>query len=319
MISIEAVGTSLPAAQIDAEALEEAPGGCRARGVKRKTVAAFDEDSVTMGIDAAKCALEASAHDRREIEQLAVATTTPPIDEGDIAATVATALGLERSTETIAVTQSGRAGTQALLWAARVATGPALVVSADQPRGAPDDAVEHAAGAGAVAFVLSSSGAVELTDSAAHTDEYPGTRFRRRGRDVTEIYGATAYDRGGYTGTVSSVLSRLEDRPTAVAPTAPNGSLPHRIGKSVDGEATVYERASTLGDLGVAGPFFGLLSAWDDGVDRIAVVGFGDGASADAVVLDGRLAVPAERDRRSVSYAEYLRLRGEFSETGGDR
>jgi 3-hydroxy-3-methylglutaryl CoA synthase len=82
--------------------------------------------------------------------------------------------------------------------------------------------------------------------------------------------------------------------------------------------AEVYEAASSLGDTGATSTLFGVLEAWRSGEDNVVAVGYGDGASADAVRLVGSLSGDWERETKTVSYTEYLRRRGHVVSEGGD-
>lgn len=316
---VESVGTYVPRSRVDLATIDEAWDGVHVRGVEKKRVPAADEDSVTMAVAAAREALAGAPLDRDAVGTLALGTTTPPVDEGEVGATLAEILGLDRGVAVTTHTQSTRGGVRALVDGVR-AGDTALVVAADCPRGAPGDAHEHAAGAGAVAFVVADgdgdhADAPVVTDHATYTEEFAGTRFRRRGEQVVEGYGATTYEREAYTTVVSGAVDGLAFDPAAVAPSAPNGGLPGRAGRAI-GDVDVHHMATDLGDTGAASPLFGLVSAWDAGVESVAVVGYGDGASADAVAVEGRLPVETDRPAASLTFAEYARKRGHLG--GGD-
>jgi hydroxymethylglutaryl-CoA synthase len=327
-VTVAGYGTSVPRARITASVIGEAWDGFRARGVEEKRVPAADEDAVTMAVAAARAALADADCEPATVATLAVGTTTPPIDEGDVGATVAEILGCSPTTEVDVHTQSTRAGVRALVTGLRAAR-PALVVAADCPLGSPGDAIDHAAGAGAVAFVLvdaqsddeatGDAGSPRLVDRASYTREFAGTRFRRRGRETVEGYGATAYERTAFASVVAGAVDALAERPAAVAPTATDGSLPGRVSRAVDADVTVHHMAATLGDTGAASPLFGLLEAWDSGATSVAVVGFGDGASADAVAVEGRLPVAFDWPATTIDYAGYLKRHGHLTgtESGG--
>ena len=56
-----------------------------------------------------------------------------------------------------------------------------------------------------------------------------------------------------------------------------------------------------------------------DDADRVTVVGYGDGASVDAFVLEGKVTVSMDRTTEQIEYGEYLRKRGHIGlATGGD-
>jgi hydroxymethylglutaryl-CoA synthase len=314
---IAAAGAYAPRFRITADEFAEAFGSFDAAGVSEKAVPAADEDSVTMAVAAARDALAGGPVDRDEIAGLAVGSTTPPVDEGDVAARVAEILGLGRGVETSVHTQSTRAGTRAVVDAARM-DGPALAVAADAPRGDPDDALGHAAGAGAVALVLADDGPASVEETAHYTREFAGTRFRERGSDAVETYDATAYERDAYTSVVAGAVDRLDSVGEVVAPTAPDGKLPYRATSGIDADAEVVQAADELGDTGAASPLFGLCAAWADGASSVTVVGYGDGASADALTVSGTLAADWDRETEQVTYAEYARKRGYVISEGGD-
>lgn len=308
MNGLESVGRYTPRSRIRTSELADALANVHSRGVDAKAVADADEDAVTMAHAAATEAIDASRYDRDDLGLVSVATTTPPLAEGDVAGTVAELLGLPRDAEAVSHTQSLRGGVQALLDAVR-ADGPALAVAADSPFGDPAEGVDHAAGAGGVALVAGPDGSVDVTDSATYTQEFPGTRYRGRGSEHVETYGATEYERDAYRTTVSEAVAGLDAVPEALAPTAPDGSIPYRGGRAVDGSPEVYEQARSLGDTGAASPLFGLLAAWDAGETDVAVVGYG-GNGADAVHLHGALPVPEERETVDIDYPAYARKRG---------
>lgn len=318
MSSIESCGTYVPRFRIEAAEFEQAWGDFEARGVSEKAVAASDEDAVTMAAEAIDAALATSQYTADDIQALSLGTTTPPIDEGDVGAHLAEIAGLPRSVEVAVHTQSTRAGTRAVTTAAESAAGPTIVVAADCPIAAPDSPLGHAAGAGAVAFVLAEDGAVAIEETASYTRDYPGTRFRERGRDTVDSLDVTAYERDAYTSTIAGACSQLERPPSALAPTAPDASVPHRAGRAVATDVTVYELASTLGDTGAASPLFGLIAAWSNDETNVVVAGYGAGAAVDVIRLSGSLAVDWERDTTSLTYTEYLRKRGHVTtEDGG--
>lgn len=317
--SIESCGTYVPRYRIEATEFEQSRGGFEARGVSEKAVAASDEDAVTMAADAVDAALVTSQYTADDIQALSLGTTTPPIDEGDIGAQVAEMTGLPRSVELAVHTQSTRAGTRAVTTAAESAAGPTIAVAADCPIAAPDSPLDHAAGAGAVAFVLAEDGAVAIEETASYTRDYPGTRFRERGRDTVDSLDVTAYERDAYTSTIAGACSQLERPPAALAPTAPDGRLPHRAGRAMETDVTVYELASTLGDTGAASPLFGLIAAWNNDDTDVVVAGYGAGAAVDVIRLSGSLAVDWERETTALTYSEYLRKRGHLTAAHGGK
>jgi 3-hydroxy-3-methylglutaryl CoA synthase len=192
----------------------------------------------------------------------------------------------------------------------------AVAVASDCPLGRPDGSIDHAGGAGAVAFVVGDEGSVSVENTASYTQEFSGTRFRERGEKTVEKHGATAYERDAYTTVVSEAFEAINASDAVLAPTAPDADLPYRAGRAVGTD--VYETASSLGDTGAASALFGVLEAWQNNENNVVAVGYGDGASADAVRLVGSLSGDWERETKTVSYTEYLRRRGHVVSEGGD-
>ncbi|AGN00441.1 acyl carrier protein synthase [Salinarchaeum sp. Harcht-Bsk1] len=323
--SIAAVGAYAPPLRIDADEIESALGRFQAPGIDEKAVPEADEDALTMAYEAARRALDAADADGDDVVHLAFATTTPPMSEEDLTARLASFLGAPGEVSTRTFTGSTRAGGQAL--DAAVEAGPwsdgvGIVIASDCPNGAPDSAIEHAAGAGAVALVLDLDGAGDVVERASHVDPYPGTRFRGRGEDETEALGIGGYDRATFTDVLESAAARIDVDPSSfdvAAVQAPNGKLPYRATDAlgVDAETiAAVETVSALGDTGAASAFLGLASAAEDGGDRVLLATWGSGAGANLLVLDGIGSVPVESALDAsgeLTYPEYLRRRGVLS------
>lgn len=120
-------------------------------GKGERTVASYDEDAVSMGVEAARDAV----HGASAIDTLIFATTSPPYAEKLNAATLAAALDLPKTVRSLELGASTRMGLGALLAGADAASagGRALVVASDVVIGAPGGGRESGSGDGAVAFV----------------------------------------------------------------------------------------------------------------------------------------------------------------------
>lgn len=321
-VAIAAVGAYAPRLRIDAEAFDAAWGQFHASGVEQKAVPEADEDSLTMAVEAAERALTAAGRDGADVAHLALGTTRPPMAEEDLTARLASVLGAPADVTTRTVTGSTRAGAQALDGA--LDAGPwgesvALVIASDCPRGAPDSEREHAAGAGAAAFVLDSDGPGTVEGRASNVEAYPGTRFRPTGDDETTGLGVTQYDRDAFTTTLGGATSGLDVAldVDAAAVQSPDGKLPYRatgaLGVSA-ADISAADTVSTLGDTGAASTFLGAATAFEDGADRVLIAAYGSGAGANAFVVDGAVPVAASLDGDTeLTYPEYLRRRGEIT------
>jgi hydroxymethylglutaryl-CoA synthase len=324
MTGIAGIGAYAPAFRLSADEIEDTWGTVQASGVSQTAVPDADEDTLTMAYEAARLGFEAAGIDGDAVAGLVLGTTNPPYEEEAMAPRLASTLGLDASITTRQFAGSTRAGVDALVAARELAAdadGPVLAIGTDAPRGAPDDAVEQAAGAGAGAVLLQVDAAGSVGEAAEFIDSYPGTRFRESGADETTGLGVTEYDRSAYRETVAGAADAVDAElgdADAVALQSPDGALPYRAAGDLGVDTETIQAGTTvhdLGDTGAAGPLLGLASAVDQGHERVPVVGYGSGGGATAVWIDAG-AVPVEtaiEDDRQLSYGEYLRMRGEIT------
>ena len=185
MPGISAYGAYVPRYRLGAET-----DGWDSAG--QRSVANFDEDSVSMAVAAAIDCL--NGREREEIDGLLFSTTTPPYAEKQCASIIATALDLRRDIFTADITDVLRAGTTALKSALdSVAAGSAknvLVVASDNRQGAPKGEAERNSGDGAVAFIISEdaviaeqAGSYTITENMMDTWRSAGDQFVRSWED----------------------------------------------------------------------------------------------------------------------------------------
>ena len=185
MAGISAFGAYVPRYRLGAET-----DGWESAG--QRSIANFDEDSVTMAVAAAIDCLK--DHVREDIDGLLFASTTPPYAEKQCASIIATALDLRRDIFTADITDVLRAGTTALKSALdSVAAGSAnhvLVVASDNRQGAPKGEAERNSGDGAVAFIISKeeiiaeqAGSHTITENMMDTWRSAGDQFVRSWED----------------------------------------------------------------------------------------------------------------------------------------
>ncbi|MQG45381.1 MAG: hydroxymethylglutaryl-CoA synthase family protein [SAR202 cluster bacterium] len=185
MPGISAYGAYVPRYRLGAET-----DGWNSAG--QRSVANFDEDSVSMAVAAAIDCL--NGREREEIDGLLFATTTPPYAEKQCASIIATALDLRRDIFTADITDVLRAGTTALKSALdSVAAGSAknvLMVASDNRQGPPKSEAERNSGDGAVAFIISEdaviaeqAGSYTITENMMDTWRSAGDQFVRSWED----------------------------------------------------------------------------------------------------------------------------------------
>ena len=140
---------------------------------QERSIANFDEDSVTMAVAAGIDCLR--GQDRQAVDGILFATTTTPYSEKQCAAIIATALDLRRDIFAADVTDVLKAGTTALMSALdSVTAGSAnnvLVIASDNRQSAPRGDTERNLGDGAAAFLVSKDNVVaELAGNYSITE-----------------------------------------------------------------------------------------------------------------------------------------------------
>jgi hydroxymethylglutaryl-CoA synthase len=167
-IGLEALGVAVPDTYLDMAVLARARGVepgkfLEGLGVKRMSVPAIDEDTVTLAVRAAQQAFKAGSIDPADIGLCIVGTETAVDHSKPVASWVQGLLGLPRTCrvyETKHACYGGTAGLMTALdwqWSGSAKGKKALVICSDIARYGLRTAGEPTQGAGAVALVVSSS------------------------------------------------------------------------------------------------------------------------------------------------------------------
>ena len=168
MAGIIACGAYVPVYRLERKLIP------KAGSTGERAVANYDEDSITMAVEAVMDCLHGI--DSQKVNRLYFASTTMPYKERQSANIVAMAAGLAESTGTMDVTGSLRAGTHALvaaLDAVKSATAEqAVVVAADCRPATPGSAYEGIFGDGAAALAIGNGNEIAtIEDSYTVTDD----------------------------------------------------------------------------------------------------------------------------------------------------
>jgi 3-hydroxy-3-methylglutaryl CoA synthase len=297
-------------------------------GRGERAVASYDEDSASMGVEAAREALAAGP----EVGALLLATTSPPYAEKLNSATIQAACGLPESIRSLDLGGSTRSGLGALLLAADMAAAgtPTLAIAADVVVGAPGGPRESGGGDAAVAFVLGddaeagaklvgrASATLELLDVWRLPDEPFAHQWEERfgaeilGPVLVDTAQRALKDAGVQPSDLKSVvLDSTNARAAAAVPRA-LGLKPERVADPL---------AASVGRTGSAHAGLLLARALDAAAagDRILVLSGGDGC--DAAVLEVTDHIGSARPRHTVDawiaskrndlgYTTYLKWRG---------
>ncbi|MBE0479484.1 MAG: OB-fold domain-containing protein [Dehalococcoidia bacterium] len=175
MIGITSFGAYIPWHRMDRQLCAKAWGGFAIPG--ERAVAGYDEDSVTMAVEAAIDCLGHLEPDK--LDGLYFATTTSPYKEKQCSALMALALSLRPDVRTADITTSLRSGTSALAMALdSVRAGSlnsVLVAAADSRVAAPAGMLEQSLGDAAGAVLIGNHDVIaEIQSSYTISDELAG-------------------------------------------------------------------------------------------------------------------------------------------------
>src|SRR5216684_3898285 len=148
MAGIVSYGSYIPYRRLKRSAIAAVLGVPASRG--ERAVASFDEDSVSMAVEALRDALKSAPG--LTVGSLLFATTTPPYGDKLNAAIVAAAMQLPTEIRAADLTGSTRAGLAGLLQAAEAAEASgtyAAIAMADARLAAPEGKMEQQSGDGA--------------------------------------------------------------------------------------------------------------------------------------------------------------------------
>ncbi len=289
MIGITAYGAYLPRLRLDRALIGRAWGKHPPAGTK--AVANYDEDALTMAVEAALDVVG----DGTGIERLYFASTTAPYLEKQVASLVATACDLPRAIGVADFSGSIRAGTTAVraafeALAAGTATG-AVVAAADTRLAAPESDLEPVLGDAAVALRLGRDHVLaELVGAAAVAEEFTHLWRTEEQRFVQVFEGRFSTTYGYVRDLVEAAGAALRQaevppqRLAALALGAPDVRSATDVAKKLGCEATRFDRVllDRVGITGTPDPLLGLVRALGRAApgDLILVGSAGEGADA---------------------------------------
>ncbi len=295
MPGITSVGAYIPTYRLPRKAFADAWG--TGGGPGERSVASYDEDTMTMAVNAAVDVL--GAHGRDGIEALFFASTTPAYREKLSAAFVAAAADLGPQVRTADFAGSLRSGTAALLAALdAVRAGSAksvLVVASDRRQAYPRSDFESAFGDAAAAVVVGGSPAVEIVQWVSLSIEIADV-WRRDSDLFVRSWEDRFVIQHGYEAStkdaVRDVLGRAKLKPADITKAIVYGPESRSHAGMVrslgfDPQKQVQDPLlANVGNTGAAHALLMLVAALEQAKpgDRLLLASYGDGA--DALVLE---------------------------------
>ncbi len=288
MSGVIAAGAYLPRHRLDRATIAATLGGRPGRGTR--SVACFDEDTTTLGVEAARIALASAPADSAP-DALYFATAGPAYLDKTNATAIHAALDLDRTVSAIDVAGSVRSGAGALRIGLQ-SPAPALVILADICTGLPGGADERDGGDAGAALLLSGGEGPFIAEQLAHaatTGEFLD-RWRIPGRATShrwvEQFGGDVYLELGQQA-LAAALERAGVQAAAVdrlLVSGTHGRAVSRLGKDsgVPAEALAPDLAGSIGNTGTAHAGLLLSAALEQAGagETIALVVLGDGAEA---------------------------------------
>jgi hydroxymethylglutaryl-CoA synthase len=302
-----------------------------ARG--QRAIANWDEDTITMAVEAARDCLDGANRD--SIGAVMLASTTLPYADRQNAGIVKEALNLPDAVAALDIGGSQRAGTSMLAQALKAAAGdgtPVLALAADQRRARPASEDELINGDAAAAFLVGpQDGIAKLIGAYSVTADF-ADHFRAAGEDYDYGWETRWVREEGHAkiggAAIAGALKKFDLAPAEIAhlivgiPARGAGAaLAKKVG--IAAEAVRDDLSSDLGNAGTAHPLTMLahvLEAAKPG-ENILMLGFGQGADVllfrataaidgtkPAVGVSGWLA----RSVREENYLKYLAFTGEL-------
>lgn len=297
-------------------------------GKGERAVASYDEDTVTMAVEAARGCINGTPKDG--ISTLYFATTNPPYQEKLNSATIHAALEMNPATRALDLGGSVRSGFATLLTAAEAANGTlGLATMSDIRLGAPEGAAEQSGGDAAVAFLVGSENVMaEIKQTYSETLEHealwrlPGEKFPKVWEErfaLSQIFiplltraAAALLEQAGIQA--SDLASVVIDSPNPRAVTAVAKGL------KLKPEQVADAFLETVGHSGAAHAGMMLAAALDVAKpgDRIMVLSVSDGVDgaiikATDAIEPGRGHIPVrslvDSKRNDLSYTRFLKWR----------
>lgn len=327
---ILAYGVYLPHWRLHRSEIAAFLGGRAPRGTR--TVASYDEDTTSMGVEAGRKLMASLSDGASRPSALFFATSTPAYMEKSNAATIHAALGLDKSVGAYDLGGSVRSGAGALR-AAFERRGTTLVVLSDMRWGRPGGADESSGGDGAVALLIGDHGPriAELMGMSAATEEVldrwrlPGETI---GRSWEERFGESALVAPAL-GAYADSLARAGLPEGDVARIAVSGSS-SRAAKRVaakllsGGAEAVDDLSASIGFTGAAHVGLSTIQALRGAPAgaTVAVATVADGADVfllRATTPDRVVQAPSDAPGAALGYASFLSWRGQMEREGPRR
>lgn len=344
MHGIVGYGAYIPRNRIKVEEIAkvwgaDAPSYKKGLMLEEKSVPSPDQDTITMSVEASKNALKRARINPREIGAVYIGSESHPYAVKPSGTVLAEALGATPDVHTADLEFACKAGTEGLfLVLGLVKAGEikyGLAVGADTSQGAPGDALEYSAAAGAAAFIVGRENVLaEIVDTYSYTTDTPD--FWRREYQYYPQHGGRFTGDPAYfkhiMGAARGLMAKAKMKPidfNYVIFHQPNGKFPMRVGEMLGfrkEQILPGWLVPKLGNTYSGSSPLGLTATLDISKpgDMIMIVSYGSGAGSDGFIfkvtrriqevkdLAPKTKELLEKNRNYLEYGVYAKFRGKI-------
>ncbi|MFC1587106.1 hydroxymethylglutaryl-CoA synthase [Planctomycetota bacterium] len=340
MAGIVGYGACIPRYRIKVEEIaktwgQDADSFKRGLMLTEKSIPAPDQDTITLSVEAARNAMRRANIDPKEIGAVYVGSESHPYAVKPSAVTVAEALGTSNLIHCADFEFACKAGSESMFVAFNLVKSGAIKygigIGADTSQGAPGDALEYSASAGAAAFIFGADNVLASVDHTisftSDTPDFWRRAYKHYPRHAGRFTGEPAYFKHS-TGAANALLEVSGMKPEDFAFAVfhqPNGKFPMRMGKKLGFTKEQMEQGwlvPLLGNTYSGASPLGLTAILDVAKpgDRIFMVSYGSGSGSDGFVFTAtdklpaiQQAAPCTRDQlakaKYLNYGQYAKFR----------
>ena len=318
MVGIVGYGAHIPRHRIKVEEIAkvwgaDAPSYKKGLMLREKSVPTPDCDTITLSVEATKNALKRAGNlDPVEIGAIYIGSESHPYAVKPSGTVVAEAIGAVPDIHCADYEFACKAGSEAMFVALGLVKSGyikyGLAIGGDTSQGAPGDALEYSASAGAAAFIMGSENVIaEALYTHSFMTDTPD--FWRREYQFYPQHGGRFTGEPAYfkhtMGAANAIMEKSGMKPQDFAYVVfhqPNGKFPQRIGKMLGFTKEQIEPgwlSPTLGNTYSGASPIGLTATLDISKlgDTILMVSYGSGAGSDAFIWKVTERINDVRDR----------------------
>ncbi|RPJ42433.1 MAG: hydroxymethylglutaryl-CoA synthase [Candidatus Latescibacterota bacterium] len=321
----------------------DAPSYKRGLLLKEKSVPARDQDTITMSVEASRYAVQRAGIDPSRIGAIYIGSESHPYAVKPSGTVLAEALGATPEAHTADFEFACKAGSEGMFVAYGLVKAGlieyGLGVGADTSQGAPGDALEYSAAAGAAAFLFGRENQIaEVEETYTFMTDTPD--FWRREHQFYPQHAGRFTGEPSYfrhtLGAAQGILKKAGASPKDFAFAVfhqPNGKFPERaramLGFTKEQTATGL-LSPTLGNTYSGASPIGLTAILDVAKpgDRILMVSYGSGAGSDGFIFRATDRLPSvqkkapntrpqlDENKIYIEYGMYAKFRGKIRKAG---